>query len=141
MSIKVLDIPFNKLLELKAADKEGDFIYMLEERVDFENHLGNFHAGVLFSVAESTSGEFLLNEYSDIVDEIIPVIRKAVVKYSKPGNGTIYSKACFAEGDKDDLLEELKKRKRVIMKVKSELFNEENERLMTAYFDWFVAYR
>ncbi len=141
MSLKVLDIPFNKLLGLKAADRGGEYIYMLEEKSDFENHLGNFHAGVLFSVAESSSGEFLIKEYNDIVDEIIPVIRKAEVKYSKPGKGTIYSKACFAKGNKEELLEELKERKRVIMRVKSELFNEEDERLMTAYFDWFVAYR
>ncbi len=141
MSIKVLDIPFNKLLKLERADLSSEFIFKLEKKPEFLNHLGAFHAGVMFSVAESASGEFLLGEFSDIAEGIIPVIRKAEVKYSKPGNGTLYSKACFAEGNKEELLKELKTRKRVIMKVKSELFNEKNERLMTAYFDWFVAYR
>ena len=141
MSIDVLEIPFNKVLGLKKSDRKDDYIYMLEDRPEFANHLGIIHAGVLFSLAESTSGEFLLREFSEIVDEIVPVIRKAEIKYSKPGNGTIYSNACFASADRDDILKELMTRRRVIIAAKSELFNENNERIMVAQFDWFVAYK
>ena len=97
------------------------------------------HAGALFTMAESTSGQFLLNEFASLPMDLIPVIRKAEIKYSKPGKGTIYSNASFLGQSQKEIEEELLSRKKVIIKVKVEVFNDEGARVLSALFSWFVA--
>ncbi len=81
----------------------------------------------------------MLNQFYEMRDEVIPVIRKTQVKYQKPANGTLYSKATFSSVNKDDIYKDLKERNRAIVPIKVELFNSENEKTLSAVFDWFVA--
>jgi len=60
----------------------------------------------LFALAEASSGEFLLNQFKDYRLDIIPVVRKVEVKYSKPANGTVFSKACIIDSDIIDIINE-----------------------------------
>jgi hypothetical protein len=82
--MKVLEIPFNKFIGLQQADTENDSIFKLERKKEYLNHLGTIHASALFALAEASSGEFLLNEFKDYKLDIIPVVRKVEIKYSKP---------------------------------------------------------
>lgn len=137
-NVQVQEIPFSKLLDLELSDKES-FLFMMKEKEKLHNHLQMIHAGALFTMAESTSGQFLLNEFSSLPMDLIPVIRKAEIKYSKPGKGTIYSNASFLGQSQKEIEEELLSRKKVIIKVKVEVFNDEGARVLSALFNWFVA--
>jgi acyl-coenzyme A thioesterase PaaI-like protein len=97
------------------------------------------HAGVLFTLAESTSGEYLLKNFSTLKMDIIPVIRKAEIKYSKPGKGIVYSKAVITEPGIHDVESALEKKGRVMIKVKVDIYNDDSQRMLTALFEWFVA--
>ena len=137
--MNVIEIPFNKFLGLQKVDTEDDFILKLEERKEFLNHLGTLHASTLFALAEATSGEFLLNQFKDHELNIIPVVRKVEIKYSKPGNGIVYSKADFVSTNTTEIIDELSNKKRVLIKVKVDIYNEDLNRLLTSIFDWFVV--
>ncbi len=139
--MNVIEIPFNKFLGLQKADTDDDFILKLEERKEYLNHLGTLHASTLFALAEATSGEYLLNQFKDYELNIIPVVRKVEIKYSKPGNGTVYSKADFTATNTNEIIDELNNKKRVIIKVRVDIYNENLNKLMTSIFDWFVALR
>ncbi len=135
--MNVLEIPFNKFIELKKADQD-EYILKLEEKKEFLNHLGTFHAGILFTLAEATSGEFLLNKFENFKLNIIPVVRKVDVKYSKPGIGTVYSKADFVDSNVDEIIDKLLEKKRIIIKVRVDIYNENLNKLLTSVFDWFI---
>ncbi|MBN2347727.1 MAG: YiiD C-terminal domain-containing protein [Bacteroidales bacterium] len=136
--MNVLEIPFNKYLGLKKSVNNDGFILKLEERKELLNHLGTLHAGSLFALAEATSGEFLLNQFCDYNLDIIPLVRKVEIKYSKPGNGTIFSKANFVNSKTDEIINELNTRRRVIINVNVDIFDSSSEKIMTSIFDWFV---
>ncbi|MEA3476741.1 MAG: YiiD C-terminal domain-containing protein [Bacteroidota bacterium] len=134
----ITEIPFHNFLGLQKSDND-QYILKLEERQEYLNHLGTVHASVLFALAESTSGEFLLKKFKDYELDVIPVVRKAEIKYSKPVNGQIFSKAEFVNTDVRRILEELKLNGRILIKIKVDVFNSEIERTMTGVFEWFLA--
>ena len=134
----LMEIPFHKFLGIQKSDNDI-YILKIEEKKEYLNHLGTIHASVLFALAESTSGEFLLREFKDYKLDVIPVVRKAEIKYSKPGNGQVLSKADFVNTDVIKIHEELQLNRRVLLKIKVDLFNSEIERIMTAVFEWFLA--
>lgn len=135
----VLGIPFNKFLGIQKADAQSDFIYKLEHKTQYQNHLGTIHASALFALAESSSGEYLFNQFKDFNLNVIPVVRKVEIKYSKPASGTVFSKAYIIGPDINEILNELRIKKRVIIKVGVDIFNDKSEKLFSSFFDWFIT--
>jgi hypothetical protein len=138
--MNILDIPFHKYLNFKK-NISNEFIFIAEERPEYLNHLNNIHACVQLSLAEASSGEFLLNEFYELRNELIPVIRKTEAKYHKPANGTLFSKARFNSDTKESILSELIQKKRAIIKVKTEIFDQQKNKSLTATFEWFITKR
>ena len=136
--MEITEVPFHIFLGIQKSDNDL-YILKLEERNEYLNHLGTIHASVLFALAESTSGEFLLRKFKDYKLDVIPVVRKADIKYSRPGNGQIFSKADFVHTDVIRIHEELQVKRRVLINIKVDVINSENERLMTGVFQWFIA--
>jgi acyl-coenzyme A thioesterase PaaI-like protein len=136
MNIDVTKLPFNQYLGLKISNKSG-YLLMLDNRLEYRNHLDTVHASAQFALAEATSGYFLLNEFSKLAD-IVPVVRKVEVKYKKPVTGIIFSKANFQGTDKTEVLNELHKKERALLKVEVLLYNEVEEPIMQSVFEWFV---
>ena len=136
----IREIPFHNFLGLQRSDK-APYILKLEDRQEYLNHLGTVHASFLFALAESTSGEFLLRKFKDYDLDVIPVVRKAEIKYSKPVNGEIFSKAEFENTDVKTILEEIQLMGRILIRIKVDIFSSENERVLTGIFEWFLAMR
>jgi len=133
----VTQLPFNQFIGLKYSDNP-DFLLMLDDRTEYLNHLETTHASALFALAEATSGHFLLQEFRGMND-IIPVVRKVEIKYRKPSQGKIFSKAKFIENEKDEITGLLIKQKRVLIKVEVSLFDNAGNMTMQSVFEWFVA--
>jgi acyl-coenzyme A thioesterase PaaI-like protein len=135
--IDVTKLPFNQFIGLKISDK-NDYLLMLDSRNEYRNHLDTVHASALFSLAEATSGHYLISEFSGQTD-IVPLVRKVEVTYRKPTESAVYSKAKFLETQKDEVLEILAQKGRVMLKVEVSLFDQDNTLIMKALFEWFVS--
>jgi len=135
--MEVTKLPFNHFIGLKISNKSGYFL-MLDNRTEYLNHLNTVHASALFSLAEASSGHFLLNEFSELTD-IVPVVRKVETKYKKPATGAVFSKAKFLETEKNEVLETLRERGRALLKVEVSLFDENEVLIMQSVFEWFVT--
>ena len=135
----ILSIPFHRLLNIERFQNDNDFIFQLEERPELHNHLGTFHACAQLSLAEATAGEYLQQQFPEIKDAVIPVIRRTEVKYSMPAKGTLFSKASFSSGSKEDFLKEFELRNRCIIPIKVDVFNTEGKRALSAVFDWVIT--
>lgn len=81
----VTKLPFNEFIGLKLSD-EPNYLLMLDDRAEYLNHLNTVHAGALFTLAEATSGHYLLGQFNELPD-IVPVVRKVEIKYRKPAIG------------------------------------------------------
>ena len=134
----ILEIPFHRFLNLKKHSGE-EFIFEAAERPEYLNHLGTIHACVQLTLAEASSGEFLLQEFNDIKSELIPVVRKTEAKYHRPANGILFSKAAFESTNKSNVLHDLSNKKRALLKVKVEIFDEQKDKKLSVVFDWFIT--
>lgn len=134
----IQEVPFNRYLGIQPSSKDG---YILEMRYDtkLSNHLGTLHAGALFTLAEAASGAFLLRQFHHIELNIVPVVRKGEVKYSRPADSTVYASVDFAEQSADAVYTALKERGKAVVEVKVELYNEAHERTVVASIHWFLA--
>ena len=136
--MKILNIPFHIFLNIQKH-KGDDFIFEIKEKKEYLNHLGTIHACYQLALAEASSGQFLLDEFFDLRNDLIPVVRKTEAKYQKPANGILYSKAAFESSSKEEILHELKKRKRALVKIKVEILDENKNRTLLVVFEWFLT--
>ncbi len=137
--MKVLEVPFHRLLHIEKPRDKDEFVFCMDERQEHLNHLGTIHACAQLALAEATSGEYLLQQFIALKEEVVPVIRRTEVKYSTPANGSLYSKASFASGKREEYMKEYEKRGRCIIPIKIEVYNTENKRTLSAVFDWFIT--
>lgn len=135
----VTKLPFNEFIGLKLSD-EPNYLLMLDDRAEYLNHLNTVHAGALFTLAEATSGHYLLGQFDELPD-IVPVVRKVEIKYRKPAIGAVYSNAAFLNTGKSKVLEALDQKGRVLLKVEVSLYDRNGTTVMQAVFEWFVTKR
>lgn len=133
----VTKLPFNEFIGLKLSD-EPNYLLMLDDRAEYLNHLNTVHAGALFTLAEATSGHYLLGQFDELPD-IVPVVRKVEIKYRKPAIGAVYSNAAFLNTGKSEVLEALAQKGRVLLEVEVSLYDRSGTLVMQAVFEWFVT--
>ena len=134
----ILSIPFHKYLNIKRSE-DSDYLFEIQERPEYLNHLGTIHACVQLSLAEATSGEFLLLEFNELKEEVIPVVRKTEAKYHTPAKGNLYAKASLFNSDKDLVINDVNTRGRALLKIKVEVYDSLHKKSLTAVFDWFIT--
>ena len=137
LTMNVFELPFTKFIGLALSEKD-EFLLMLKDQTEYLNHLGTVHASAQFSLAEATSGYFLLNEFHNLTN-IVPVVRKVETKYKKPVQGAVFSRACFIETDRVKIIETLESKKRVLLTVRVSLFDSEEKNVMQSDFEWFIV--
>jgi hypothetical protein len=137
--IDITKVPFNQLLGISLA-KDSDFLLQLDNRKEYTNHLDTVHAAALFALAEGSGAQLLLKAFpEEIIDNVIPVLRKVDVSYKKPAVGIIKSKAILKDNTIEHISSELQTKKRVLITTIVELFDEQNVKVFVANFEWFVV--
>ncbi len=136
--MRIIDLPFNKLIGLSNSNDDG-YILKLDEDIKYTNHIGTVHASALYALAEATCGEFLLTNFPEYKEVLVPVVRKAALKYNKPAIGRISSTAIITDDTKENIKEQLSSRNRAIIRLKVDLVDMNKVIVMTADFEWFVS--
>ncbi len=137
--IDITKVPFNQLLGISLS-KDTDFLLQLDNRKEYTNHLDTVHAAALFALAEGSGAQLLLKAFpEEIIDNVIPVLRKVDVSYKKPATGVIKSKAILKNDTIEHITLELQTKKRVLITTMVELFDEQHVKVFAANFEWFVV--
>jgi len=132
-------IPFNQLLGISLSENP-DYLLQLDNKKEYTNHLNTVHAAALFALAEGSGAQLLLKSFpQEIIEKVIPVLRKVEVSYKKPAIGIIKSKAVLKDDTIEHVLLELQTKKRILLTTIVELFDEEETRVFIANFEWFVV--
>ena len=133
----VTEIPFNSFIKIRRSE-ESEYLLELDCAENYLNHINTVHASAQFALAEATSGEFLLRTFKEYDDDIIPVVRKSGLKFRKPAEGKIRSKAFMDGNEIHRVREELITKGRAVINVRVEIFDVKNNLTLQSEFEWFV---
>lgn len=136
--MNVLDLPFNKILLIKKSDVP-DTILMLEERMEYQNHLGTVHASAQYALAEASSGEILERNFGDWKGAYFPVVRRVEAKYKNPAKGRLFSTGFIEQDSAMKAKKELSEKGRTLVDVIVRIVDEENNVTLEGLFTWFIA--
>lgn len=139
--MKTIEVPFNRLLDLQKAEGNNEFLLCLDANANHMNHLGTIHAGALYTLAEASSGEFLLRTFDEISHSVVSLVRKSEVRFRKTATGEIRSKAGFVDQVEQDVIMALETKNRTFIKVKVDLFDKDNSCVFSSVFEWFLTIR
>jgi acyl-coenzyme A thioesterase PaaI-like protein len=135
----ITQVPFNKLLGISFANNP-EYLLQLDAKEEYTNHLGTIHAAALFALAEGSGAQLLLKLFpTDIIENVIPVLRKVEVNYKKPAMGIIVSTAFLKDTTIELVIEQLLFKKRVSVITPVDLFDESKIEVFSANFEWFVV--
>ncbi|HRF99815.1 MAG TPA: YiiD C-terminal domain-containing protein [Bacteroidia bacterium] len=135
----ITKVPFNQLLGISLSD-HPDYLLQLDDKKEYTNHLETVHAAALFALAEGSGAQLLLKSFpEEIIENVIPVLRKVDVSYKKPAKGVIRSKAILQYKTLEEILAELQSKKRTLITTTVELYDTQNTKVFMANFEWFVV--
>ena len=112
--MEVTQLPYNKFLGLETH--EGGRLTLPDDS-RYTNHLGTVHAGALFSLAEASSGQFLLRSVYLDPKAVVVVLRSAEIKYRRPARGRILSRCRCTLDELETLQKSLASRGRATVTV------------------------
>jgi acyl-coenzyme A thioesterase PaaI-like protein len=136
--MNVTDIPFNKFLNIAAAVGPEPALLELNPSACLMNHIGTIHAGALLTLAEASSGEWLMRTFPEFKDRTIAVVRRVEAKFKSPMNGKITARAVTAADEMRQAAKSLAAKGRAIIPVTIEVVDAENTVGLVATFDWFA---
>lgn len=136
----VTQIPFNKFLGIDKCSAPDEGLLVLRESECYTNHLNTVHASAQFALGEAASGEYLLRRFKAIVEKeaLIPVVRKAEVKYKKAGKGEIRASAIIPADVADQAAVSIETRGRALIPVTVTISDSRGNITMTATYEWFI---
>ena len=134
--MEISEIPFNKVLGLSADDQA----VVLQPQSIHQNHVGSIHAAVIFALAESAAGHFLLSRFPDMADSYVVVLRGTTTKYRQPATvgSELRAMANSDESVTSTFLETLRSRGRATLDL-SVTVTQQETRVFTGTFTWFAA--
>ena len=132
--MNVTDIPFNRFLGLRS---DGPALTLPADS-NYRNHLGTVHAGAQFSLAEASSGQWLLANFGDGARDHLAVVRHADVKYRRPATGELIAKAEVAPEEAERFWETLRRRGRATIGVPVTVTGADGDVTLEATFEWFA---
>jgi len=127
--------------------KNISFINLLEINNDISlefndkitNHINSIHAGALFTLAETKSGNYLSQIFKNYENEVLALLRESKVKYKKIAKSKIYSFATINKDEKDKFLKIIKKRKKATINISVTLKDEEDDDIVfIGTFTWYI---
>ena len=137
----VTQLPFNHFLGLERNQDGCDRLLTLPAAAHFRNHVGTVHASALFSLAEASAGQSLLEHLTIASDSIVPLLRNGAIKYRKPATGAVFSTGIHDPAAWKNFRETYDRKQRALISFIIELHTESEGLVAKAEFDWFIAER
>jgi uncharacterized protein (TIGR00369 family) len=129
-------VPFAKLLGITIdAMETGKAQSRVVELPQLNNHVGTFHAGVLFTLCESASGAALTSTILPVIMQTRFVVRDAKITYLKSASAEISATATVV-GESRAVLEYLRKNGSVDVEIDVRACTAAQVIVAKATFNW-----
>ena len=133
----ITQVPFNRFIKILFWNGQ-DQILGLAFDDNTKNHLGTFHAGAQFALAEAASGLALQKHFPDLEGSVVPVLRKSEVKFKKPAQSDVRARATLNAETKKRFISQLNAKGRAAIAVPVEVTDANGVITMTGRYEWFV---
>jgi len=133
--VDVLKIPFVNKVGLK---KINDGVLGLRNEPEVQNHLQSIHAGAQFTLAETASGELLQILFPELVENVIPVLRDAKIKFKRPAQKTITAYPSIPAEKSIEFKNQLLQKGRALIEVNVDVKDVEGMVTCVGVFNWFI---
>ena len=133
--MQVTDIAFVKLI---GIEQSGDKLSLAYKK-DVQNHIQTIHASAQATLAETASGLYLQELFSDFEGSVVPVLRESYMKYKKPALKEIEA---FASTDAESISkfrEQFSKKGRALISVKVVIKDSDGLCTAEGTFGWFIS--
>ena len=134
----ITQVPFNRFLKISSSADNDDQYLELAFSDDTKNHLGTFHAGAQFCLAEAASGLALQTHFPGLEGSVVPVLRRSDVKFRKPARSDVRARTTLNTQDKQHFVEQLETRGRATITLKVEVTDGNGVVTMSGLYEWFV---
>jgi hypothetical protein len=131
------DVLFARLLGIRRESKGGLMQLPLTDQV--QNHLGSMHASAQFALAEVSSGDFLRRHFPSLQGQVVAVVRRAEIKYSKQVSSTLVAFPYIEKADEEKLHKQLHSSRRALLAVHVKLKTQSGEVATHAVYHWFIT--
>ncbi|MDA0346349.1 MAG: YiiD C-terminal domain-containing protein [Verrucomicrobia bacterium] len=135
----VTELPFNQFVGIKKCETKPDGIFELSADPKYLNHVDTVHASALFALAEASSGQFLSEHLEEAEERVVPILRRAEIKYKKPAEGYLYTKGAYKEDAWKLFHESFDKKGRALLSFQIDVLNEEDAVVAYAIYEWFFT--
>lgn len=135
--MNITQIPFNKYINISSSSGSGNSLE-LAFKDEMKNHIGTFHASAQFALAEACSGLALQNQFAQLSDSVVPVLRKVDTKFKKPASSDIRAEANINDEIANKFIEQFQKKGRAIISVQVDVIDEDGSITMVGTYDWYV---
>jgi acyl-coenzyme A thioesterase PaaI-like protein len=129
-------IPFAKLIQLQKEEDTGTV--SLPDINAFTNHLGTVSAAAQFSLAEIASGQWLLDTFPDLANQIVALIRSSQVTFKKPGIGKLTARITNHPDTAVELKNELLEKQRALFNIRVHVLDSREQVVMIGEYRWYL---
>jgi len=133
----ITKLPFNAHVGVSRSSR-NECLLMLTLEESLKNHLGTIHASALFSLAEASSGEFLIQS-RDERTEIGGVVRRGTCKYSSPAKGSVFSQIKTPVSEIEKAIETIDARGKAMVDIDVDLIDESSKLIAKFQFTWLMS--
>ncbi len=133
--MNIFEIPFVQTVGLSKAN---DGSLMLEMASSVSNHLNTMHASAQFTLAETASGQWLIETYPELEGKFVPVLRDAQIKFKRPANTAVTAQASVTPAASEALLEQLDRRGRGSIEIQVEIKDTAGKITCAGVFYWYL---
>ena len=135
---KVIELPYSKLIGIELSENP-EYLTEIKYNKDLRNHLNTFHASVIYSFAEISSGVFLKKiQNADALQSNI-VLRNSTVKYKALANSKMYAKVKVKDKTLNQLIEEIKTKNKLHIQLQVDVFDKNKVKVFQGVFEWFFT--
>jgi thioesterase domain-containing protein len=133
--MQITTIPFVKKTNIEQTP-EGNLTLNFDQTN--QNHLQTIHAGALFTLAESASGEALQTSFPEFVGKVLPLLRDSEIKFKKPATKSVTAFATIPEESISKFKEQFQKKNRSSIRVNVVVKDSEENVICSGVFHWFI---
>lgn len=133
--MEITQIPFARLIGIQEDDTGR---LQLAFTPQTHNHLQTMHASAQFTLAETASGALLQSLFPELVDKVIPVLRKASAVFKKPAIKDITAFPSIDKGDIEKFRQQLDAKQRAAITVHVDIKDTDGTLTSSADYQWFV---
>jgi len=134
-AMNVIETPFIKLV---GIEKTSDGKLGLDFKKDVQNHLQTICAGAQYTLAETSSADFLQNLFPELVGKVIPIIRDSQIKFKLAAIKKIFAYSSVSDETCSKFNDQFTKKGRALISVDVKIKDIEGTVTCLGTFTWFI---